>query len=183
MSSQYPLVYKDYTTPELLAAFNAGPRRLREVTSGLDEARLKARVIPEKWSIFEIILHVADAEIMGAARFRLALSESGVLAPRYDQDAWCREMAYNEAPLAAFAEALDLLESLTRTSNRLFDGLTAEDWEAYGVIHAEWGRMTLRQLLELYADHRERHVAQILERRALLGVPIEYALLLEKRLY
>jgi hypothetical protein len=43
--------------------------------------------------------------------------------------------------------------------------------------------VTLRNLLELYADHSERHVAQIVERRERLGVPVDLAPLLAERLY
>ena len=42
---------------------------------------------------------------------------------------------------------------------------------------------SLRQLLELYSDHSERHIEQILHTRGLLGRAIEFSLILTQRLY
>ncbi|HLE20918.1 MAG TPA: hypothetical protein VJB88_07355, partial [Vicinamibacteria bacterium] len=57
-----------------------------------------------------------------------------------------------------------------------------EDWKKWG-SHADWGRLTVRQLLELYADHGERHIEQIVELRLLLGNPVNVPRLLPTRLY
>lgn len=182
MTSSFPNIYEMIPTEELLRVFAEGPRRLREVLSGLEEAQLRSHPVPRKWSILEIVLHLADSEIMGAARFRLALAEPEVAAPAYDQDRWSVGLSYDEAPYVAFVEALDLFTHLTRTTHRLLERAAPEAWQQW-VRHGEWGRMTLRQLLDLYADHRERHIEQILERRALLGAPIEFPILLKRRLY
>jgi plasmid replication initiation protein len=45
-------------------------------------------------------------------------------------------------------------------------------------VHHIFGVMTLRQLLEMYADHGERHIAQILELRRRLDIPSPMTVLL-----
>ncbi|MFW6201242.1 MAG: DinB family protein, partial [Gemmatimonadota bacterium] len=71
---------------------------------------------------------------------------------------------------------------LRATTLPLLTAASADDWTRTGV-HPDYGSITLRNLLELYADHTERHVEQIAERRELLGSPIGIEPLLPERLY
>jgi hypothetical protein len=75
-----------------------------------------------------------------------------------------------------------LLRLLRRVTGRIFTAAQGDDWSA-SAIHPDYGEITLRNLLELYADHSERHVEQILECRRLLRSPLEMEALLPKRLY
>lgn len=179
----FPDIYRSLSTEELLRAFRAGPARVREVLSGLSGSELRERVAPGRWSIQEIAFHLADAEIMGAARFRLALAEPGAAVPVYDQDAWAEALDYSEAGSGDLDRALQLFGNLRRATERILPAPDHDAWQGRSVEHSEWGTVTLRQLLELYADHSERHIGGILEVRAALGHVLEYPLLLEERLY
>jgi hypothetical protein len=77
---------------------------------------------------------------------------------------------------------LRLFRAHRHATSELFAEATPEEWRREG-IHPEWGPLSLRQLLELYADHGERHLVQILERRQILGRPLELTPLLPQRLY
>lgn len=79
-------------------------------------------------------------------------------------------------------EHLSLFEFLRKTTGALLNKCTENDWTKNGV-HPQRGKMNLRGLLELYADHSERHLGQILERRTLVGKPLQMKLILEDRLY
>jgi uncharacterized damage-inducible protein DinB len=150
------------------AAFERGPECLREALRGLDAEALRAHPIPGKWSIREIAFHLVDAELVGAERFRRALMEPGSTLRPWDQDAWTRDLRYNERSPEELDEALQLFNELRRSSLRIFRRATPEEWERW-VDHAEHGRLTLAKLLDLYARHSESHVEQIRERRRLLG--------------
>lgn len=179
-ATTFPDVLEDLPTATLLQAYAEGPRRIRDALAGLTDGQLTAHPIPGKWSIAEIVFHLADAEIMGAARVRQAVAESGAVAAVYDQDCWADGLRYGTRDRAALDEALDLFELLRRTTTPLF----REGGGSRTVMHAGWGgQITLRQLLELYADHSERHLAQILERRRLQGVPLAMEPLVADRLY
>lgn len=179
----FPESYRELLTEDLLAAFERSPERIRQSVGGLTEADRKAHPIPGKWSIHEIVLHLADSEIMGAARLRQALAEPGARLAVYDQDVWARELAYADDGAKAFDDALDLFDLLRRTTARRLRGLPRDAWKQRHADHPEWGTLTLRQLLELYADHGERHLSQILHRRRILGESMQIPLLLEQRLY
>lgn len=176
--------YGQYTNAQLLAAFEQGPARLRTVLSGLTEDELRSRVRgPARWSAHEIAIHTTDSEIQATYRFRKIWAQSGCDLPGYDQDAWAREHDYRGLATAAEREnALVLLQSLRNSVLPIIQRATGDDWLRWGT-HPEFGRVTLRNLLELYADHTERHVAQILETRGQLGKPMHFPLLLVERLY
>ena len=181
-SSTFPDLYVQIKTDKLLEVFDQGPVRLRNVLADLTHEHLKAKPRPGKWSIQEIIMHVADSEIMGAARVRQAYTQPGSSFAAYDQDVWANHLGYQEQDNPAVQNALNLFESLRRTTSVIFHHARVEDWGKIGV-HAEHGEITLRNLLELYADHSERHIEQILSIRSLLDKTIEFQLLLESRLY
>jgi len=181
-TSEFP-DYTFYPTDQLLAAFVEGPARLRRGVSGLDDDACRARPRgAARWSIQEIVLHTADSEAHAYVRVRKALAEPGAALPGYDQDAWVATIDYRNTGRPERERALDLIELLRRQTAPLLAGPRPAEGEAWG-IHPQFGHLTLRNLLELYADHSERHLEQILECRRLLGVPLSIAPILARRLY
>jgi uncharacterized damage-inducible protein DinB len=178
----WPDTYAAYDAYVLIAAFEAGPERLREAIEGLSDEELTARPRLGKWSIKEIVPHVTDSEVQATFRIRMALAQQGVVWPIYDQDIWAKEHAYQSQSPAAFENSLRLFEALRAVTVPLLRRATAEDWRKHGV-HPEFGPMTLRNLLELYADHSERHISQILLMRTMIGRPLNMPLMLEERLF
>jgi hypothetical protein len=181
-ASSFPGIYAPIAAEKLLSAFEAAPVRMERALEGLTPPELSARPIPGKWAIQEIVAHVADSETCGALRIRLALAQPGSLLPAYDQDRFAEALGYGDLDAAGLAGTLELFGRLRAHSARLFRRARASDW-ALESRHAQWGPVTVRQLLELYADHGERHLAQILERRRMLGRPLALEPLLPERLY
>ena len=174
--------YDFYSTEQLLEAYRLGPARLRAAVAELSFEELRAHPVMGRWSILEIALHVADSELMGAVRVRMVTTQPGVRLPGYDQDRWTVRLRHNDADAELLEETLGLFADLRAVTGRIFGAARGGDWAATGT-HPEYGELTLRNLLELYADHGERHLGQILERRKLLGRPIEMPMLLPRRLY
>jgi len=181
-ASGFPNVYRDVPTDRLLSVFGAAPSRIARAMEGLGPEELSARVVAGKWTIQEIVCHVADSETCGALRIRLTLAQPGGPLPAYDQDRFAAGLDYAAFDGALVAETLDLFARLRSVSGRLLSRAPGSAWSRSG-RHAQWGEVTLRQLLELYADHGERHLFQILERRRALGRPLAMDLLLPERLY
>lgn len=179
---QFPDTFRRYGTRELLDVFASGPSRLRQVLDGLNAEQLRRSPHPGKWSILEIALHLADAEVMGAGRVRLAFAEPGATFVPYDQATWADALRYQEQDESALERGLRLFDLLRATTLSIFAAASDADWEKTA-IHPELGRLTLRNLLEMYADHGERHIGQILECRWRFGVALTYPLLLVERLY
>jgi len=66
---------------------------------------------------------------------------------------------------------------------KLFESVPSREWDDLKGTHPDFGEVTLRNLLQLYADHSERHIEHILVSRKLLGRAIEMPQLLPIRLY
>ena len=182
--STFPTAYRDLPTARLLEVFGAAPARVARALEGLGPTELGARVVPGKWSIQEIVCHLADSETCGALRIRLALAQPGGPLPAYDEKRFAAALEYASFDGELVRETLDLFARLRSVSKRMFERAPEEAW-GRASRHAEFGEVTLRQLLELYADHGERHLFQILERRGALGRPLALPLeaLLPERLY
>ncbi len=174
--------YAHHSYESLLRAFIEGPDRLQKSIEGLSLSDLRSKPIEGKWSIVEIVIHLADGEIIGACRFRQAYTNHQGPFPFYAEATWAEMMNYQQQPRAFLVLNLKLFRLLRETTFNLLRNLKPEDWARTGV-HPERGTMTVRGLLELYADHSERHIAQILERRVLIGKPLKMELILKDRLY
>ena len=180
--TRFPGIYRGISARHLITVYKAGPTRLGGALAGLSDEDVKTRPREGNWSAQEIALHVADAEIMGAARMRQAWAEPGSAFATYDQDAWASRLDYRGRESKDVLTALWLFSLLRRSGTRLLESAGQKDWERWG-SHLEWGPLSVRQLLELYADHAERHIEQIVALRALLGKPVHMPRLLPKRLY
>jgi len=140
------------------------PALLAELTDGVAESRLYERPEPGKWSVAELVAHLADAEIGCSWRYRQMIEHSGSPLSPYDQELWNTLGSYSSRRLS---ESLPLFRLLRENNLRMLDRLTSEQWERYG-MHAERGRMSVRELAQQIAGHDLNHVEQI--RKILAGV-------------
>jgi hypothetical protein len=168
----------DYPTPHLISVYGAGPGRLRHLLGGLSLDELRARPRPGKWSSLEIALHLVDSERAGLWRIRLAFAQPGSPLHPFQQETWARVFAYQERSLADLEQALALFDSLRVAGLAVFSRASDEQWKTAGGVHGERGPLTLRNLLEIYAEHGERHIEQIVTLRGLIGRTIALPALL-----
>ncbi|MDQ2870959.1 MAG: DinB family protein [Acidobacteriota bacterium] len=180
--SGFPSAYASLPTASLLETYAAAPDRLVRALDGLTDAELRSHPVAGKWSIQEIAIHVSDSEIVGAVRFRKVLMERDPVLPGYDESVWATGLDYGKRDASFRRASLHAFRNLRETAAAILGEATGADWVREG-RHPEWGPVTLRQLLELYADHGERHIEQIVERRRLLGHSPGPASLLPVRLY
>lgn len=178
----FPNTYKNYSTEKLIDAYSQGHKRLLTVIDDLSNEEMKTDLIPGKWTIYQILIHLTDSELMGYSRFAQTIAQSDRTFAFYDQDIWADKLNYSKYPVEELQNRLNLFASLRKSVVLILRSLTEDDWNKTG-IHPELGEITLRNVLELYADHSERHIEQIIERRTLLNKPIELEKLLPVRLY
>lgn len=141
--------------------FTEGPTFVRDAAEGIDPGQLN-RPGPEGWSIRDVLIHLADAELVGAVRFRLVLAEDEPALPTYDQDLWKKRLQYLwRSPEAA----LSLFQQTRFATAEMLQQCSLDAWDRAG-IHPQRGRLTLAGLLETYTAHVDAHIAQIAELRA-----------------
>lgn len=138
------------TMEELLPA-------LRRAVEGLEDGLLRTREAPGKWSVLEVLLHLADTELVYRYRMRKIVAEPGSVLPGYDQDAWARGLGYGAGELES---AFEELATLRRANLRWLRGLGDEELDRVGV-HEERGPESVRRITQLLAAHDLVHRNQI----------------------
>jgi hypothetical protein len=142
---------------ESLERFRRGPELLAMVLTGVYGDETDFSLAPGKWSIRLLIAHLADAEMVGAQRFRQVIAEDNPPLGAFDQDAWARNLDYaRKLP----KQSLESFRRVRAENYELLKPLPESAFERTGV-HAERGSLTLRQLLEGYAEHAESHARQM----------------------
>ena len=140
-----------------LAVLERFPQDVRRTAAGLSDAQLRTPEAPGKWSIVEVLQHLADAELVWSVRVRMALGEDAPPLTGYDQDAWATRMRYRDASPEV---ALALLEVLRAFNLRLLRSLTPEEWRRVAV-HEERGEESVEHMARLYAGHDLVHLRQL----------------------
>ena len=83
--------------------------KLKKSIQGLTPKQLKWRPEPTKWSIAEILAHLADAEIVASWRMRSVIGENGITIQPFDQNAWASAFEYQGRDAKRSLELLRLL--------------------------------------------------------------------------
>ena len=128
---------------------------LQDVTSQLSPAQASHPPAPGKWSIREIVSHLADCEIVFSFRLRQTLATDHPIIQPFDQGVWGeRYAAYDlTSGLALFTAArnwnLELLKTVTEADRKR------------PVTHPERGTMTFQTIVETMAGHDINHLQQV----------------------
>ncbi len=136
-----------WETPFILAT-------VLEESSGPEISRPEA---PGKWSVGQVLAHLADSELVWGYRLRRVLAEDRPVLHGYDQDLWADRLDYSTADPAASLERFTVLRESHLT---LLEGLSPADGQRAGV-HPERGEETVTHMLRLYAGHDLVHLRQV----------------------
>lgn len=140
-----------------VAAMAEAPDRLRRLVRGLTERQLARKPAPGKWSIREIIAHLADNEVVLGSRYRFIAAMDRPPLPGYDQDAFVANLGVGGA---AAADLLDDFAMARAVNIGLLERVGAAAWRRVG-LHAERGEESLGDLVRMYAGHDRIHLSQI----------------------
>jgi hypothetical protein len=142
--------------PVLLERFRRGPEFLAVVLTGVFGEEEDFVSAPGKWSIRQIVAHLADCELVYGHRMRQIVAEDNPTIIAFDQDAWARN--------------LDYARRKPKQSLETFRRLRAENYEllkelpevafARGGNHSERGPTTLAAMVEGVSQHVESHARQ-----------------------
>ena len=131
--------------------------RLRELTAGRTRDDLAKKPDPSRWSVVQIVAHLADSEVVGAWRFRSVIASDGVALQPYDQNEWEARFRYEETDPF---ESIGLFETVRSSTLSLLRRVDPALHANYG-MHAERGKESIEHLIRLYAGHDLNHLAQI----------------------
>jgi hypothetical protein len=130
---------------------------LDERVRTIDQQTLRRSEAPGKWSVIEVVQHLADSDLVFGFRLRMILTEDNPAIQGYDQDAWARTLGYRDGQLDV---ALDQLRSLRAANTHVLRRLSPAQLQRAG-LHSERGPESLGFLLRLMAGHDLVHRRQI----------------------
>jgi hypothetical protein len=146
---------------DLLERFRRGAELLAMATTGAAGPELDFK--PEgKWSVRQIVCHLADAEAVGVMRFRQLLAEENPTMSAWDQQAWGANLDYERRKIS---QALEIFRILRAANFDLLKDQPAAAFDRQGT-HSKRGPLNLKDMLRIYAEHVEKHVKQIQSVRA-----------------
>ena len=150
------------TLAEDLERFRRGAEVLATVLTGAAGEEVDYVPAPDKWTIRQIMAHLADGELVGAHRFRLVIAEENPTLTWFDEKAWTKNLDYARRKPT---QSLETFRRLRAENYELLKELPESAFDRVG-LHTKNGPMSLRNLLQGYADHAETHARQLQAIRA-----------------
>jgi len=135
----------------------ATARKLAAAIKGLDKKKLNKRPAPGKWSITEVLAHLADTEVVGSWRMRIILGQNGTPIQGFDQDVWASTFKYQKSDPK---RSLETFRVLRENNLAMLKKLPKELWENYGE-HSERGKETIAHIVRMFAGHDLNHLGQV----------------------
>ena len=140
-----------------LSVLRETPEAAKRAAASLTPAQLRTPEMAGKWSIAQVLRHLADSDVVWGWRMRLILAHDRPVITGYDQDLWAGRLHYDEADAA---DSLDTFRVLRRDNLALLERATPDDLKRVGV-HSERGEESAGYLMRLFAGHDLMHLAQI----------------------
>lgn len=162
-ATEYAPYYARYIdlVPEedILAAIEAQSADTQRLLASLDENKAAFRYAADKWSVREVLGHVADTErIFGFRALAIARGEEQPL-PGFDQEQYMEHASFDDWSLGDLSEQYALVR---RSHIVLFRHFPQEAWLRRGV--ASGHEVTVRALAWMIVGHERHHLGVLRER-------------------
>ncbi len=150
---------------DVVGLLRAQAGETRALLAALDDARAVARYAPGKWSVKEVLGHVADSERVFAYRaLRIARGDATPL-PGFEQDDYVVSGGFDRRPLADLVEELAAVRAATLALLASFDSTA---WLRMGT--ASGHPVSVRALACIIAGHERHHVGILRDRYGLAAI-------------
>jgi DinB superfamily len=135
----------------------AAPAKLASLLRGRNRKQLMRRPAPDRWSVAEILAHLADAELAISWRLRQVLTNNAISIQAYDQDLWAKTLDYGRRDPR---QSLANFRTLREANVALLKSVPRKLWENYGV-HQERGNESVNHIVRMVAGHDLNHLQQV----------------------
>jgi DinB superfamily len=123
----------------------------------LPTADLAKAYAPDKWTVRQLLVHLADAESVLHERIKRIIAEPKKVIWAFDQDLWEKHLDYANFPL-------HISQSLYQANRQSVIYLASQFYETLGnreFVHSETGIRTLKDEFDKVAWHNQGHLQQI----------------------
>lgn len=146
-------------SPDLARALEAQLASTTSLLAGLSEQQAAFRYAPGKWSLREVVGHVADAERIFAYRMLCIARGDTTPLPGFDENSYVPAGEFERRPLASVAAEFGAIRMATLA---LLQGLSAEALARMGTASGK--PVSARALAYIIAGHELHHLGVIRER-------------------
>jgi uncharacterized damage-inducible protein DinB len=153
---------------QLIEEYVACGARLRQAVAGLTQEDLTARPGPGKWSILELVIHLADSDCISIDRMKRMLIEDNPQLLYADESAYVDRLCTHDQSLE---DALTLFEVGRRQFARVLRKLPDDAFERRGT-HNRRGEVKVGAMVEDYIEHVNYHLEFLFDKRERLGKPL-----------
>ncbi|HZY42085.1 MAG TPA: DinB family protein [Anaerolineae bacterium] len=140
-----------------IESYGLAYHQLVEALDQLPREMWQYRSAPDRWTIHEIVIHIADSEANSYIRGRRFIAEPGTQIAAYDEMRWATALRYHDQ---STDEAVELFKWLRSSSYNLIKTLPDVVW-SHTLDHPEIGIMTMDDWLDIYERHIPEHIAQM----------------------
>jgi hypothetical protein len=141
---------------KMIELYRGGYAAVAEALLKITPEELNFKPDPKRWSVREIVHHLADSEMTAAVRLRLLVAQDRPTIHGYDQDEFARRLYYDRPHEAS----LELFRVARQSTAEILDRLTASEWVREGT-HTEAGPYGVESWLKTYSEHAHKHARQI----------------------
>jgi len=168
-ATEYADYYANYISKvpgsDVLSVLESQRLQMLQLFAGRSERDGSFRYAPGKWTVKEVLGHIADTERIFAYRaLRIARGDQTPL-PAFEQDDYVRSGAFGDRTLAGLAEEFGAVRTASVSLLRSFN---EEAWSRRGM--ASQKEVTVRAIGFMIAGHQIHHRI-ILEERYFPAIP------------
>ena len=149
------------TLPEIeqyLKLLEETPRRIKQLTSSIDEVRLQRKTEKFPWSVNDILAHLrACADVWGDSIIAMLAEENPKVPYRHPRQ-WIKKTDYPKLP---FHESFQAFKSQRKRLLKVLKSLSFEDWSRAATIQGR--EHTVFAQVRRMATHENEHYGQIEE--------------------
>jgi len=142
---------------QVLESFGRAPVLLSVVLRQLPKKMWLYKPSPARWSIHEIIVHLADSEASSYVYCRHLIAEPGMAIAEFDPQRWAATLGYFHQ---STREALEIIRRLRRMTYSLIVTLPEPVW-LHTLEHPQEGKISLEKWIERQERHIPHHIDQI----------------------
>jgi len=153
----------------LIDRYEAGGEQLAAAIRGLSRADLLAEPPAGKdvgkWTIQQVVIHLMDADGIGADRIKRLIAEDQPHVFGYNENRYVERLFYNEQ---SAGDAVTIFDLTRKTFAAVLRKQPDEVFDRAGT-HSETGPITVGSQIKKYVDHLEHHLKFIRAKRAAMG--------------